>query len=512
MYPSRKVAFNTLILYIRAFMTMGITFYTTRLLLEVMGVSDFGIYNLISGLVSLFAIFNVAMSVSSQRYLSYYQGKNDTDKQRRIFSCSVFLHLLIAVVFLLALELAGLFLFDGFLNLPAQRLDASRWSYQLMIISVVFSVLCVPFTASINAHENMIVMALVNILEAVLRLLSVFALMYFSQDNRLVWFSVFNAFISFVSFILYLFFCVLKYSECTVRILKWVRREDLRELGSFAGWNLMGSLCGMGRVQGISLLLNLYLGVGLNAAYGLAFQLGGYVSFFSATLLQTFNPQIMKSEGSGDRARMLRLSMSASKLAFFLFAVLAIPCVFEMPGILCFWLGQVPPYTLVFCVLLIIGTLVNQLTVGLQSAIQATGNIKMYQFVIGSTILLNLPIAWLLLKNGYSPVWIFVVYVLIEALACSLRLYFIRRQASLSLRSYFKTVFACELLPVTICVSVCLGMRYFLDIPYRFVLTFAVSVPLFLLSVYFFGLSLGERRMVNDMFISAINKFKTKSV
>lgn len=508
MQPSQRVAFNTIILYLRAFITVGITFYTTRLVLEVLGVEDFGIYNLIYGIVSLLAIFNVAMSVSTQRYLSYYQGKEDIAKQKGIFAASILLHLGIAILFFLVLQVTGLFLFDGFLNIASERIEASVLSYRFMILAVIFSILSVPFTASINAHEHMSVMAVVNILEAVLRLVSVFLLMSLSSGDRLVWFSFFNALVSLVSFGVYAIFCMTKYPECTLRLDRWTTRENLRELSGFAGWNLMGSLCGMGRTQGISLLLNLYLGVALNAAYAIALQLGNYVSFFSSTILQTFNPQIMKSEGSGDRPRMLRLAMTTSKMAFFLFAILAIPCIFEMRGILAFWLKEIPSYTFIFSVLLITGTLVNQLTVGLQSAIQATGQIKLYQLVIGSTILLNLPIAWFLLRNGYPPYWIFVAYVLIEAVACSLRLYFMKRQAGLSIRMYFRNVFAKEIIPVISCVAVCLLTTSFIEMNYRFLITFALSVPVFTLSVYFFGLCTPERVMVNQIVVSALDKFK----
>lgn len=511
MQPSQKVAFNTIILYIRAFVTIGITLYTTRLVLEVLGVEDFGLYNLISGVIGLLSILNVAMSVSSQRYLSYYQGKNDINKQKSIFVASLVLHLVIAILFLMVLQVAGLFLFDGFLNIASERIGASRISYQMMLVSVIFSILSVPFTASINAHEQMGVMALVNILEAVLRLASAFTLILLSTGDRLVWFSMFNALVGGASFILYAIYCLAKYPECTLRLRKLVTKKDIRELSGFAGWNLMGSLCGMGRAQGISLLLNLFLGVTLNAAYAIACQLGNYVSFFSATILQTFNPQIMKSEGSGDRGRMLRLAMTTSKMAFFLFAFLAIPCIFEMKGILTFWLKEIPSYTLVFSILLITGTLVNQLTVGLQSAIQATGNIKIYQLVIGSTILLNLPIAWFLLKNGYSPYWIFIAYVLIEGIACSMRLYFMRIQAGLSIREYVRKVFAREIIPVLVCIVVCVLVTTQVEMNYRFLLTFTLSVPVFALTAYFFGLCVPERVMINQIVESAFNKFKKQS-
>jgi O-antigen/teichoic acid export membrane protein len=368
-----------------------------------------------------------------------------------------------------------------------------------MSVSVFFTIIAVPFTASLNAHENMLWIAIINIIESVIKLGIAFSLFYFIQSERLIVYGILMAVLrSMITFVLYAAYCLKRYVECSVRNYH-VNKSLIKELSGFAGWNLFGSLCGLGKIQGLAIILNIFFGTVVNAAYGIANQVSSQMSFFSATMLRALNPQIMKSEGMNDRQRMLRLSMMASKFGFFLLAFIAIPCIFEMPTILKFWLKNVPDYTVVFCSLLLIATMANQLTIGLQSAIQATGKIKTYQSVVGCILLSNLPVAYLLLKLGFPIYLILISAIVIELLACYFRLFFLKKQAGLSIKEYFKRVFLKEIMPLFAIVATCWIITHYLNFSYRFFLTGAVSVFVFTCFIYLTGLCTDEKIMINSL-------------
>jgi O-antigen/teichoic acid export membrane protein len=496
---SKRVVFNTGILYAKMLVTMGISLYSTRVVLNALGATDYGIFSLIAGVIAMLSFLNAAMTASTQRYLSFHQGKNDFLMQKKIFSNSWILHILIGLIVVVLLEIACPFLFNGFLNIPTERIFMAKTVYHFMTVAVFFSIISVPFTASLNAHENMLWIAIVNIIESVFRLAIALSLVTFVQEGRLVVYGLLTAILGGISFLLYAGYCLKKYNECTLKDYH-IDKPLMKELSSFAGWNLFGALCGVGRTQGLAILLNIFFGTVVNAAYGIANQVAGQMNFFSSTMLRALNPQIMKSEGMNDRKRMLRLSMMASKFGFFLLAFIAIPCIFEMPAILKFWLKEVPEYTDIFCSLILIGALINQLTIGLQSAIQATGRIKIYQIVVGSIQLLNLPIAYFLLKNKFPSYAVLISFVCIEVFACLLRLIFLKKLARLSIREYFKRVFFREAIPVLLSIFICWVITNYLYFEFRFVLTVIISVFTFLISIYFIGLCLDEKKIFVSFF------------
>ncbi len=495
MRNAKKVVFNTGVLYTKMLVTVGITLYSTRLVLNALGVSDYGTYNLIAGIIAMLSFLNVAMTTSTQRYFSFYQGTKNTEIQKDIFSNSLLLHLGIGVILIVGLLLMSFFLFDGFLNIPQDRISAAKIVYYFMLFSVFTTVLSVPFTATLNAHENMLWIAVVNTIEVLLKLAIAFSL-YIFEGDKLIFYGLSIAVISIISLFFYSFFCMKRYSECTFNLHKGMNPKLIKELGSFAGWNLFGALCGVGRTQGLAVILNLFFGTVVNAAYGLANQVSGQMNFFSVTMLRALNPQIMKSEGAGDRKRMLRLSMMASKFGFFLLAFIAIPCIFEMPEILKFWLKEVPEYTVTFCSLILIAIMTNQLTIGLQSAVQATGRIKTYQAIVGSILLTNLPISYILLKYEMPAYSVMIGFIIVEFIACSFRLVFLNKIAGLSIKEYFERVLFREFIPVIASILVCLMITNILFFDFRFILTFFISIIVFIVSIYFFGLCRDEKDIV----------------
>jgi Na+-driven multidrug efflux pump len=510
MQNAKRVILNTGILYAKMLVTIGISLYSTRLVLSALGVSDYGTYNLIAGIIIMLSFINVAMTTSTQRYFSFYQGTKDTKMQKDIFRNSLLLHLAIGVILIIILLLVSLFLFDDFLNIPEERIFAAKAVYYFMLFSVLATVLSVPFTATLNAHENMLWIAIGNTIEVMLKLGVAFSL-YIYDGDKLIFYGLSIAIISIMSLLFYSFFCMKKYSECTLNLHKAVNPKLMKELASFAGWNLFGALCGVGRTQGLAIILNLFFGTVVNAAYGLANQVSGQMNFFSVTMLRALNPQIMKSEGAGDRQRMLRLSMMASKFGFFLLAFVAIPCIFEMPSILHSWLKEIPEYTISFCILILVAIMTNQLTIGLQSAIQATGRIKIYQSIVGIILLLNLPISYFLLKQDFPIYSVMISFIMIELIACGFRILFLKKIVGLSVKEYINRVLLMELVPVLASTSVCLLITNVLCFDFRFIFTFIVSIIVFVICIYFWGLCKDEKAIVNDMAKKGLAKLRVKS-
>lgn len=505
MHNAKKVFLNTAISYTRMMLTMGISLYSTRIVLNSLGAIDFGIFNLVAGVIAMLSFLNVAMAASTQRYMSFYQGSDNLAMQERIFGNSLFLHIVIGCILVIGLELSGLFLFNGFLNIPSDRIDVAKMIFHYMSGTVLMTVLSVPFTALLNAHENMLVIAFVNIIESLMKL-AIALLLTNLIGQKLLIYGVLTASISILTLLIYGTYCLRKYEECTLRSLFCLDKKQLKELTSFAGWNLFGTLCGLGKTHGIAILLNVFLGSTVNAAYGIAMQVVSQLTFFSMTLLQVISPQIIKSEGANNREKMLDLSMVASKFGFFLVAILGIPFIFEMPTILKLWLKNVPNYTVIFCSLIIVATMVNQLTIGLQTALQATGKIKVYQVVVGSIQLVNIPVAYLVLKWGYDVSNVLFSFILIEFVACTTRLIFLNRITGFPYLDYFNKVLRFEFIPVAVSFIACFVITTYIESDLRLIYTFLSSGILFVGAVFYLGLSDSEYATFKRM----INTFKNK--
>lgn len=500
-----KVIKNTGILYTRMLLTIGISLYTTRVILEALGVEDYGIYNLVAGVINMLSFLNAAMTTSTQRYFSFYLGKGNSSNQSKVFSNSLLLHIIVGIIIFLILQLLGLVLFDNFLNIPESKIDAAKNIYLIMGITTFFTIISTPFSASLIAHENMFWVAIVNVIEVVLKLC--IALMLFTSiNNSLQVYTISIAVISAISLSLYSIVCFNKYQECSWRIWQNIDYKLIKELSLFAGWNLFGAACGIARIQGLAIILNLFFGAKINAAYGLANQVAGQLTFFSVSMLQALNPQIMQSEGAGDRKRMLKLSMMGSKFSFFLLSFIAIPVIFEMPAILKIWLKVVPDYTIDFCSLILIGIMSNQLTIGLQSAFQATGKIKIYQISVGSLILLNLPIAYFLLKLNFHPNYVLISFIGIELLACIFRVYLLNILGGLSIEEYIKRVLFKEIIPTLSTIITCYVITAYLHFTNRFVLTLIASIAVFVLTIYIAGLCEDESAVIKNFIKKGKNK------
>ncbi|NJB35385.1 hypothetical protein HCO57_02160 [Croceivirga sp. JEA036] len=490
-------------------LAMVIGLYSTRLILAALGAVDYGIFNLVGGVIGMLTFLNASMTVSSQRYFSVTLGANDIKKSKQLYQLSTYLHLIIGIIIVIALEIFGLYIFDGFLNIPADRINTAKLVYQFMIISTFFTINAVPFDAVINAHENMLFDSVLGIIETLLKLAIAFLITFYGEDKLLLYVILYTSLTVLVR-IVKSFYCVRNYEECKIDFRSKVDKPLLREMLSFASFNLVGSLAGIGRNQGLSLILNIFFGTVINAAYGIANQVAGQLSSFSSMMLKAVNPQLMKSEGANDRNRMLKIAMISSKLSFFLLGIFAIPFIFEMNSILNLWLKNVPENSVIFCQLVLIANLTNLLTIGMASALQATGKIKQYQTVVGLVLLLNLPLAYVLLYYGLPAYFAIASYIIIEFIACLLRLGFIKKIAGLSIKEYLNRVIFCLVGPVFLGILASYIITNSVEINYRFLLTVPLCSFVMIVSMIWLGLYKEEKEIVNKLSMTIKSKIGFK--
>ncbi len=435
MQTANRVVVNTGFLYGKMFITILISLYSTRLILNALGETDYGVFNLVGGVVSMLSFLNGAMANATQRYMSYSLGEGNKEKLISIFSSSVVLHLVIGIIIVLLLEFGGIFLFDGLLKIPAERMRSAKIVYHFMVVSTFFAINAVPYDAAINSHENFLFDALSGILESILKLGIAISLL-FSSFDKLILYGLLIALLTILIRVVKSIYCYRKYDECRTRIRSGINIPLTKEMLSFAGWNLFGSFCNIARNQGLAVILNHFFGIIINAAYGIASQVNSNLLMFSVNVLKSINPQIVKSEGSGDRQRTLRLTTLACKLSFFLLALLAIPAVLEMPFLLKLWLKTVPDNTIIFCQLMIILTLILLMTAGLNVLIQAVGRIKMSQTVTGSLLIMNVPVSWGLIKLGLPAYSVLVGSIALEIMAGGSRIWFSKILGGLKVKEF----------------------------------------------------------------------------
>jgi O-antigen/teichoic acid export membrane protein len=462
MKSAERVIKNTGFLYGKMVITIFISLYSTRLILNALGAVDYGIFSLVGGVISMLSFINGAMIIATQRYLAISLGAGDMQKLKSVFSSSVILHLIIGFAIVILLEIAGFFLFDGGLKIPADRIATAKIIFHFMVISTFFTINAVPYDASINTHENMLFDALSGILESVIKLGIAIWLIY-SDFDKLILFGLLTALLTILIRIIKSVYCYRKYEECRVRLFSHIEIGLLKEMVMFAGWSLFGLFVSVLRNQGMAILLNLFYGIVVNAAYGIANQVNSNITAFSSNMIRAIIPQIMKSEGSGDRERMLRLSVLACKMSFFLLAFFAIPIIVEMPFILNLWLKKVPENTVIFCQLILLWGLLQQITVGLMVAITSVGDIKAYQIVVGAFQLFNLPLAYLLIKIGLPAYYVFVSSIFLEFIAGGLKIWFAHKIAGLNVKDFLVKTLIYSFLTVIIVTLLALVIRFVLQ-------------------------------------------------
>lgn len=434
---TRRIAKNTLLLYMRMLFSVIVSLETSRLILQALGVENYGIYNVVGGVVTLFAFLNAAMASSTQRFLTFELGRQNWERLRMVFSTSIWIHLFISLCLLFLAETVGLWLFYNKLIIPESRMEAAMWVYQLSVCSCVVTIMSVPYNASIIAHERMNVFAYISMLDITLRCVVVLCLYLFPYD-RLVVYACLLLLVAVLIRVIYWHYCR-SYLPETQLVYDW-DKPLFHEMLHFAGWNLFGNMAYVGYTQGVNVLLNIFFGPAVNAARAVAVQLQGAINNFCNSFQTAMNPQITKSYATKEWEYMFSLLYGSSKYSFLLLLFLVMPIWIEAKQILLLWLKIVPDHTLVFLRLILLVSMVDVMANPLITIAQATGHIRGYQLIVGGILLLIVPVSYLTLKLGGPVESVFVVHLIIVIFAQFARLWMVRKLVGLSLRLYWHRV------------------------------------------------------------------------
>ncbi len=436
---NRRIARNALMLYIRMGVTMLVQLYTSRVILEVLGIDDYGIWSLVATLVVSLSFITGPLSAATQRFISFELGTGNKNNAQKVFSQSIILYSVFAVGIILILETVGLWFLNHKLNIPYDKMMIANIVYQFSIASFVVSLIRMPYDATIIAYEKMDFYAYMSIIDVALKLGIVFMLKAFNSIPHLVLYSVLTFSVSLIMTLAYKIYCTKKY-QITHIIFK-LEKLVMRRIASFSGWSLMGSFAVMTSNQGVNMVLNMFFGVAINATMGIANQVGNAVNQFVSNFQLAFQPQIVKYYAQGDFHQLQELIFRASRFSFLLLFAIAFPIIYNIDAILHLWLGDnVPEYTGTFCSLMIISFLFDALSAPLWMSIQASGNIRNYQIIISVIFLLNIIISYIVLRFGYAPISVMIVRILISIFNLIFRIIFVYKRIDFSLRRYIITI------------------------------------------------------------------------
>lgn len=448
---NKRIAKNTLLLYFRMLLLMAVSLYTSRVVLNALGVEDFGIYNVVGGVVTMFTIISGSLSASISRFITFELGKGDGNNLRKTFSAAITIQLFLSLVIVILIESIGVWFLNTKMTIPADRLIAANWVLQFSIVTFVINLISVPYNATIIAHERMSAFAYISIFEAIGKLTIAF-LIIISPIDRLVFYAILMCVVAVFIRLIYGYYCKKHFSECIYHF-HW-DEELLKNMFSFAGWNFIGASAGVLRTQGINILLNIYFDPIVNAARGVAVQVNNAVSSFSTNFLMAVNPQIIKSYSKQDIERTYMLAMYGARFSFLLLSVISLPIICETEYILRLWLKIVPDYAVVFVRLTLILTIVEVVSLPLVTFQQATGKIRNYQIVVGTLHMLNFPVSFVFLHMGYTPKIVYIVAICLAMISLYARLYMLKLVIDISIMKFNKDVVVRVLL-VALLMSLC---------------------------------------------------------
>lgn len=500
---NKRIAKNTGFLYIRTVLMMLVMFYTSRIVFQNLGVEDFGLYNIIGGVVVLFSFLETALQTATQRYLNYELGVDDKEGASRVFSASLSIYWGLCILVLIVAETVGLWFLETQMHIPEGRDDAAFWTYQLVVLMTCSRIMRIPYNATIIAFEKMSFYAYISIVEVVLQLLIAFLLTVGSYDRLILYSFLMFSVSTLISFV-YWGYCKKKFAICIYHCF-W-DKFLYSKLMSFSGWSLFGGIAALGTSQGANVLINVFFGVTVNAAAGIAQQVSSAIYTFVGNFQTAFKPQLVKSYVSGNMVYFLDLMMNASKYSFYLFVVFAIPVLINIDVFLELWLGGIPEYAVSFCKLTIYFCLIEAICGPLYMSVQAIGNIRNYQLIMGGILLLNLPISYILLKQGMSANTIFVVRLVINVAMLLSRMIYLKKVTYFPLWRYVCTV----ILPCILVISTIYPIADFIarqneGILWAFVSSF-IGLVLTGLGIYLLGISHRERHEVMKLLKRSLNR------
>lgn len=492
---NRRIAKNTLFLYFRMLFIMCISLYTSRVVLEALGISDYGIYNVVGGFVSMFALISASLTSASSRFLNYEMGKGVKGRLVSVFSTSLTVHLILAIIITILCESFGLWYLNSKMVIPVDRLYAANLVFQISVLNFCINLITVPFNGAIIAHEKMSTFAYVSIFEGIARLVICFLVMWLPIDH-LVSYAFLYMFVQICVMAVYQFYCYRNFEECCFRLV--IDKPLVKQMFAYSGWHIIGNSSGILNRQGVDLVLNYFCGTVLNAAKGISNQVMGAVAAFSNNFMIALNPQITKSYAQGDIQYMIGLVFKGARFSYLLLFFLSLPILLNADYIIHLWLKNVPDYTIPLAQLSLIIAMISSLSNSLIAAQNATGKVRDYQIVVGGLQLLNMPLCYVALSIGLSPVSIMVVAIFVELISLVARLVMIPRYIKdFSPFQYIKQVLfkvigvsiTASIIPLLLCGVLSKGFVSFVIVS----LSSCLSTLLFALII---GCTESERKMV----------------
>lgn len=503
---NRKIARNTFYLYLRMGIMMITSLFTSRIVLDVLGVEDFGIYNLIAGIVVLFSFLNSSLLTGIQRFLNYHLGRNEILIAQRIFSMSLNIYFILGIIILILAETIGLWFLKTQLSIPIGRMQAAHYVYQFVILTFMIGMMRIPYNAAIIAYERMNFYAYVSMIEVILKL-SVVYLLYITTLDKLIFYAVLYTLIPIFITIIYYF-----YSKKNIGIAHYTKFWDTRiflNLFNFSGWSLFGSFANLSVQQGINFMINIFYGVAVNAAAGIANQVVGTVYQFVSNFQTAFNPQIVKTYATEQYEQFQLLICRASKFSYYLILFIVLPLLLVMDNALSIWLVDVPEYTAVFCRLILLFFVIDAINAPLWMCVQATGNIRNYQILMSVLILLNLPISYILLKLGHPVYCVWIVRIMLNLVTFLARCWYLKSKMRISITRFVNNVIYPIIFVTLVAVPIPILTYYTISNTYINLITTALTSFISItVAIYLLGLTQREKEFAKSALIGRFNSLR----
>lgn len=509
MTSNKRLAKNTLLLYVRTILILGISLFTSRVILKTLGVDDYGIYNVIGGFVTMFSLVSGTLVHASQRFITFELGKPHDSRPQEVFGAVMTVHILLAVLLVLLLETVGLWYVNFKMNLPPDRMDASNWVFQFSVAVFIVNILSAPYNAVIIAHEKMSAFAYISLLEVTLKLLIVYLLLL-SDKDRLIIYAALLLLVAFIIRFIYGLYCRRHFTESKFTIVR--EKKYYKEILGFVGYTFVGSMASVLSHQGVSLILNYFFGVVVNAARGLSMQVQNAIMKFVNDFMTALKPQITKSYASGEVKKSMDLCYMGSRFSFYLFLILSTPIVFRTPYVLSLWLGDYPDFTVEFVRLTIFISMANLLTMTLTTEILAIGDLKVNVWIIGGIRVMSLPLCYLFSKLGYGPLSCYYILLLTEFATVISRVFVIKWLIKIPVLDFFRHVMAY----ITCVGGITYAISFFLDNLFAenfsgfFMFTLSSAIITVIVS-YFIGVKSDERMKINSFVVAKVSRYSSKT-
>ena len=500
-----RIAKNTMVLYIRMIFVLLVSLYSTRAILNALGVVDYGIYNVVAGFVSMFAFLNSSMTNTIQRFFNYERGRNDANSLNKVYITSFQIQFLLGIITFVLLEIVGVWYISTKMILPVERLSAAMCVFHFSVISLFLLILQIPYAAAVIAHEKMTFYAIVSITDAVLKLLIAIVLPYIHYD-RLIYYGFLMLVISIVNLLLYFFyakrfFAEIKYQNC-------FHKHLFKKMLAFSGWNVFGAFAYTMQGQGLNMLMNAFFGPIVNAARGVAYQVQAALSGFTENIAVAFKPQLVECYAKGDFERTKYLMYSMSKLGYVMVFVLSLPVSLEIEYILKIWLGGgVPQNTAIFTILILFNMVLCSLNLPISQTVQAVGNIRNYQTFRSAIVMSVLPISWIALSNGLPAYWVFIILILVNIINQLASMFLLKRVFSYSYKEYTsKVIIPCILFSIVVPIVPFVVHFLFMESFVRLLIVGLLSVLVSIVFLYWVIMTRNEKVFVKNIVNKVLNK------